>query len=53
MSKTNCEWIDDEDGIWQTECGNAFCFEVDGPDENKFSFCPYCGKPLEAVHAPD
>ena len=25
----------------------------DGPHENGFKFCPYCGKPLEAVHAPD
>ena len=49
-----CAWTaEGEDGIWSTVCGNAFLFEAYGPHENGFKFCPYCGKPIEAVHAPD
>lgn len=48
-----CAWTVDDDGIWNTGCGNAFMFEADGPHENGFKFCPYCGKGMDAVHAPD
>ena len=48
-----CTWTVDEEGTWKTGCGNLFQFEADGPHENHFKFCPYCGKPIEAVHAPD
>lgn len=41
-----CEWNQDADGNWDTECGECFCF-IDGtPTENKAMFCPYCGKPI-------
>lgn len=53
FSHKPCAWTVEEDGLWNTGCGNAFLFEVEGPHENGFKFCPYCGKPLEAVHAPD
>lgn len=43
-----CHWIVDDDGRWDTECGEAFQFEVDGPRENGFRFCPYCGLKLVA-----
>jgi len=41
----HCSWHVEEDGcdIWQTGCGNAFVFNCDGPAENGFEFCPYCG----------
>ena len=39
----SCHWQEDADGIWQTDCGNAFEFTADGPTENEFRFCPYCG----------
>ena len=48
-----CKWSVDDDGIWNTDCGNAFFFDSDGPHENGFKFCPYCGKGMDAVHAPD
>lgn len=48
-----CDWTVDGEGTWRTGCDNLFQFEVDGPHENHFKFCPYCGKPLEAAHAPD
>lgn len=49
----SCTWEPDDDGIWNTTCKKQFVFNDDGPHENGFKFCPYCGKPLEAVHAPD
>lgn len=52
-----CQWWSDEDGIWWS-CPDpkggehAFGFECDGPDENGFKFCPFCGKPLEVRRIP-
>ena len=45
-----CTWTWSEDGGWNTECGEAFCFENDGPAENKFLHCPYCGRRLVEAH---
>ncbi len=44
-----CKWIIDEDGMFDTGCGNKFEFISDGPKENHFTHCPYCGGKL-AVH---
>lgn len=39
-----CEWCQNGDGYWDTGCSNAFEFIADGPEENKFSYCPYCSR---------
>ena len=42
----NCRWdVDpnDEQEVWQSECGGAFQFTEDGPSDNGFKWCPYCG----------
>ena len=39
-----CVWAEDEDGNWDTGCGEMFVFEAGGPAENGMVFCPYCGK---------
>lgn len=39
-----CQWADHETEGWQTACGEAFVFIDGGPKENKFQFCPYCGR---------
>lgn len=39
----SCQWKEDGDGIWNTGCGHLFEFTADGPTENNFRFCPYCG----------
>lgn len=48
-----CEWTEsidvDEAGTWETDCHNLFSFTADGPKENDFKFCPYCGRKLVAV----
>ncbi len=53
---SECYWIEDHgldgDTLWQTTCANAFQFTADGPDENNFKFCPYCGGKLK-ITVPD
>jgi hypothetical protein len=45
-----CVWTEDWDGgSWETSCGEGFCFNDGGPEENKTRFCCYCGKPVLAV----
>ena len=46
LMEDECEWVQDYDGVWEVECGGAFKFEYDGPAENSFSFCPFCGREL-------
>jgi hypothetical protein len=41
-----CEWTEDYNGCWETDCGKAFEFSAEGPTENEFKFCCYCGKKL-------
>lgn len=42
-----CTWTEDEDGVWDTACGNRFEIMNGTPTENELAFCPYCGKGLE------
>lgn len=41
----DCTWSreDDDRGTWRTGCGNLFAFTDDGPSENRFKHCCYCG----------
>ena len=44
-----CTWKLDDDPdytVYSTECQNMFMFEADGPVENNFNYCPYCGDVL-------
>ena len=42
-----CTWIENEDGVYETNCGNLFAFNDGTPSENGFAFCPYCGRELK------
>lgn len=43
-----CQWTFDEThGKYDTQCGEAMQFTVDGPTENGFRWCPYCGRLIE------
>lgn len=44
--KQKCAWTlsDEFEPQYETTCGNAFEFNSDGPSENSFKYCPYCGK---------
>ena len=46
-----CTWTQNSDSFWETSCGNAFEFTVDGPAENSMRFCCYCGGALVVVLA--
>ena len=42
-----CEWTHDEDdGFWETACGEAWRFDDGGPGENNVHFCHSCGNSL-------
>ena len=44
MSNEACSWKEDEDGIYTTDCGEAYIL-IDGtPTENHFKYCSYCGR---------
>jgi len=46
-----CTWTEDEDGHWDTSCGDRYTFIEGGPGDNGQRFCGYCGKSLkEAKH---
>lgn len=44
-----CVWREDENGNWETGCGETFCFDDGGVRPNKHYFCPNCGKPIDEV----
>ena len=52
MKTVQCTWKVDNDGVYGTECGNRFEFTTDGPKENGFKYCPYCGLGLRALLKP-
>jgi hypothetical protein len=41
-----CIWKQDEDGVYQSGCGDAWVFEDGTPADNHVRFCPFCGLPL-------
>ena len=46
-----CEWKEeiqpDGDSLWETSCGQTFCFNGGTPTDNKMKYCCYCGKELK------
>jgi hypothetical protein len=50
-----CEWIqgdgeaDAVTDIYDTRCGNYHMFIEGNPIDNKYLFCPYCGKKIKVV----
>ena len=45
--KQTCKWREDEDGNWQTTCGNLFVLISETPQQNGMKFCCYCGGRLK------
>ena len=41
-----CDWEENENGYWDSDCGNAFGFTDGSPIYQGFKYCPYCGKLL-------
>lgn len=42
-----CDWKEDEDGIWATACGQFLVFDYGSPKEHGYKFCHRCGKPIQ------
>lgn len=46
-----CKWVEDDDGIYHTDCGHE-CYFNDGPIPKSNKYCTYCSKPIELVSTP-
>ena len=44
-----CGWREDDDGNWQTSCGEVYVFIEGNPTENDYRCCPGCGKPITII----
>jgi len=56
LTKVECGWthttsIIEDEGIWETLCGNTFMFVEGTPQDNSMKFCCYCGRPLVQIEA--
>lgn len=43
-----CYWEEVEDipDFYRSDCGDSHLFLKGGPKDNRFAYCPYCGKQL-------
>ena len=45
-----CEWkYNDTEYYWESSCDHLHIFMSDGPKENNYEYCPYCGKQIKIV----
>ena len=45
-----CEWkYKDSEYYFESSCEHLHIFMSDGPKENEYRFCPYCGKKIKVV----
>ena len=45
-----CEWkYNDSEYYFESSCDHLHIFMSDGPKENEYRFCPYCGKKIKVV----
>ena len=50
VSDDACEWkYNDTEYYWESSCEHLHIFMSDGPKQNEYSFCPYCGKKIKVV----
>jgi hypothetical protein len=50
ITQKTCRWglsNDYDMEFYETSCDNAQYFSEGSIKENKYAFCPYCGKPIE------
>jgi hypothetical protein len=53
LRERTCLWKESEnfdECFWDTACGHSFVFIEGGPEENKMTFCPYCGGKAVVQH---
>ena len=45
-----CEWkYNNSEYYWESSCKHLHIFMSDGPEENEYKHCPYCGKKIKIV----
>ena len=50
MTDDVCEWkYNDSEYYFESSCEHLHIFMSDGPKENEYRFCPYCGKKIKVV----
>ena len=50
VSDDVCEWkYNNSEYYWESSCEHLHIFMSDGPEENEYKFCPYCGKKIKVV----
>ena len=50
VSDDFCEWkYNDSEYYFESSCDHLHVFMSDGPKENEYDFCPYCGKKIKVV----
>ena len=50
MTDDVCEWkYNDSEYYFESSCKHLHIFMSDGPKENEYRFCPYCGKKIKIV----
>ena len=50
MTDDVCEWkYNDSEYYFESSCKHLHIFMSDGPKENAYEFCPYCGKKIKVV----
>ena len=50
VSDDVCEWkYNDSEYYFESSCEHLHIFMSDGPKENEYRFCPYCGKKVKVV----
>ena len=50
MTDDVCEWkYNDSEYYFESSCKHLHIFMSDGPEENEYRFCPYCGKKIKIV----
>lgn len=49
VTRRTCAWSENDDGVYETECGNAFELNDGAPADNNMAYCCYCGRLLDTV----
>ena len=45
-----CEWkYNNSEYYFESSCDHLHIFMSDGPKQNEYDFCPYCGKKIKVV----
>lgn len=51
VTKETCKWTyDSMHDYYETECENAFVFTDGRITDNRFIYCPYCGRKVKEVN---